>query len=323
MSSDHTETTMVISGNPNHTTTSDNTEPIIIMSEDPNHTAHLAFLCSLDLNGTEEDLDSLDCPECHEPYDTSNWVFGEKVEYPVARYCGHYVGLKCLIRMEELGHKECPQCLSPSSDELMRCMKRMNQRVPGRVYDLARIDMAIRNAISTAGLSRDLGMVVDWLEIFLQVYEASYLFYEDVGTVNIIADYAFIWPFRLLEAGLRKKGLFNGFGNVPVVRELQKDLNDLRKRLDSRPDLPEKYHPDRMPIPDLRRTTFVTAVNEMREEKGEIGWPKHQTTNLLQNSSRFYGHSKVKGFMELCLIALVVLLVFLTPGTNLGFFTEM
>lgn len=148
-----------------------------------------------------------------------------------------------------------------------------------------------------------------------------------MGEVSVIADYAFIWPFRLLEVALRNKGFFNEDSNLPDVPQLQKDLNDLRKRLDSHPDLPEEwYMPEievMMPRADLRRTTFVTAVNEMRAEKGEVGWPKHQKTNLLQNIRRFYGHSKVKRFMKFSLTTLVLQLVFLVAGTRLGFLAAM
>ena len=140
-----------------------------------------------------EDYEDDNCPGCHEPYNSKTWEFGRRSEYPVVRHCGHAMGLNCLLRMEELGHKECPNCLSPSwddwqwcrnrdpphqiirkwrepclypsSDGLMQCMQKMKQDKPGNFNELARTDMAIQNAISTAELSRDLGQPVDWTKI--------------------------------------------------------------------------------------------------------------------------------------------------------------
>ena len=187
-----------MSANPGDTTTSDNTKSTITMSGNPRYSTLLEFLCSLDLVGIDEDLrlegpKHQNCPGCHEPYSLNSWEFGKRVEYPVRRFCGHVHGLKCLTQMavsEELGHKECPQCkvLCPS-DELMRCMERKKRMEPGNFYNLARIDMAIQNAISTAGLLRDLEQPVDWSKIFIQVYEASYSFYK--GDVSVVADFAF------------------------------------------------------------------------------------------------------------------------------------
>lgn len=277
------------------------------------------------MEGDLEGLEDRNCPDCHEPYSINSWEFGKKVEYPVRRVCGQLYGLKCLTRMaisEELGHRVCLVC-NASHDTMcqMNWMETDNlhelaNMEPDTVRELATIDMAIQTAISTAVVSRDLGWLVNWSKIFMQVYEASYISYEGDDSPGVVTpDYVFSRPLLLLEVALRTEGFFKSDCNMPNVPQLQQDLNNLRKKLDSRPALPKEwYMPEiksMMCKSDLRRTVFVTAVNDLNAEKGEIGWTNHQQDSLQQGTQWFFWQ-KVNWFMILLLVFLAGLqLVFL------------
>ena len=291
-------------------------------SENPSYTAHFEFWCSLDLDGIEEDLfDQPNCPNCHEPFNTKIWEFGKRVEYRVRRSCGHYVGLKCVTRMEELGQKECPKCLSRLSDSVMPWTKFLKEMKPDDFRELSITDMAIQNAISTVRVLRGLGRPVDWSKIFMQVYETSFVSYEreDNGLPAVdTPDYVFFLPLLMLEAALRAKGFFELDCDMPNVPQLQQDLDNLKKRLDSRLALPKEWYMPEIKVmmskADLRRTAFVTAVNELNAEKGEIGWTKHQQGSLRQDI-QWSLWQKINLSMILLLIFLAGLQLFLLVAT--------
>ena len=303
-------------------------------SENPSYTTQLEFLCSLDFrDGMEGDLEGLEdqnCPDCHEPYSINSWEVGKKVEYPVRRVCGQLYGLKCLTRMaisEELGRRVCLEC--NASHDTMCSMDWMEpdnlhelaHMEPDTVRELATIDMAIQTASSTAVVSRDLGWLVNWSKILMQVYEASYISCEGDDSPGVVTpDYVFSRPLLLLEVALRTKGFFKSDYDMPNVPQLQQDLNNLRKRLDSRPALPKEWYMPEIEVmmskADLRRTAFVTAVNELNAEKGEIGWTKHQQDSLQQETQWFFWQK----VMILLLVFLAGLLVFL--AATWGVLTE-
>lgn len=177
--------------------------------------------------------------------------------------------------------------------------------------------MAIHNAISVAAFSCAYDeFVVDWTKLFMHVYEFSYVFYfHDFTPEGGPPDHVFSRPLLLLEVALRSMGFFNGDCNLPDVPQLQQDLNDLRKIVDSDltlyrlggKDWPNECYPlgakDMMSRADYRGTIFADAVMELRA-KGEKTRPMKDLQEYLWQDITWFLWQKIKDFLTVLLALL-------------------